>query len=152
MLLCMILPGCDLLKSSLKATLLLQIFCLHGGLSPTLDTLDHIRVLDRIQEVSSFQLAEWYTVVQDDWAYGIRLILHVGALSFPHMALRPWPIADNNCHWLSSSWKKNLVESSADCWHQLQFPPEISPLQAAVVFDGLPYNIPERYTLISYHL
>ena len=28
-----------------------QIFCLHGGLSPTLDTLDHIRALDRVQEV-----------------------------------------------------------------------------------------------------
>jgi len=29
----------------------LQIFCLHGGLSPSIDTLDHIRALDRIQEV-----------------------------------------------------------------------------------------------------
>lgn len=28
-----------------------RIFCMHGGLSPTLDTLDHIRALDRIQEV-----------------------------------------------------------------------------------------------------
>ncbi|WMV07825.1 hypothetical protein MTR67_001210 [Solanum verrucosum] len=28
-----------------------QIFCLHGGLSPSLDTLDNIRALDRIQEV-----------------------------------------------------------------------------------------------------
>jgi len=28
-----------------------QIFCLHGGLSPTLDTLDNIRALDRVQEV-----------------------------------------------------------------------------------------------------
>ncbi|KAL9666197.1 hypothetical protein QQ045_000521 [Rhodiola kirilowii] len=28
-----------------------QIFCLHGGLSPSLDTLDNIRSLDRIQEV-----------------------------------------------------------------------------------------------------
>lgn len=28
-----------------------KIFCLHGGLSPTLDTLDHIRGLDRVQEV-----------------------------------------------------------------------------------------------------
>jgi len=28
-----------------------QIFCLHGGLSPSIDTLDHIRQLDRIQEV-----------------------------------------------------------------------------------------------------
>ncbi|MBA0685455.1 hypothetical protein Goari_013113, partial [Gossypium aridum] len=27
-----------------------QIFCLHGGLSPSLDTLDNIRALDRIQE------------------------------------------------------------------------------------------------------
>ncbi|MFS8020647.1 putative protein-serine/threonine phosphatase [Helianthus anomalus] len=28
-----------------------QVFCLHGGLSPSLDTLDNIRSLDRIQEV-----------------------------------------------------------------------------------------------------
>uniref|UniRef100_A0A6N2N9P1 Serine/threonine-protein phosphatase n=1 Tax=Salix viminalis TaxID=40686 RepID=A0A6N2N9P1_SALVM len=28
-----------------------QIFCLHGGLSPSLDTLDNIRALDRIQEM-----------------------------------------------------------------------------------------------------
>ncbi|GIL56421.1 hypothetical protein Vafri_11790 [Volvox africanus] len=28
-----------------------KIFCLHGGLSPTLEALDHIRALDRIQEV-----------------------------------------------------------------------------------------------------
>lgn len=35
------------------AAVCMQIFCLHGGLSPTLDTLDHIRALDRVQEVSS---------------------------------------------------------------------------------------------------
>lgn len=29
-----------------------QIFCLHGGLSPSIETLDHIRALDRVQEVS----------------------------------------------------------------------------------------------------
>ncbi|CAB1324993.1 unnamed protein product [Coregonus sp. 'balchen'] len=28
-----------------------NIFCLHGGLSPSIDTLEHIRALDRLQEV-----------------------------------------------------------------------------------------------------
>ena len=28
-----------------------KIFCLHGGLSPSIDTLDHVRQLDRVQEV-----------------------------------------------------------------------------------------------------
>ena len=28
-----------------------QIFCLHGGLSPSVDNLDHIREIDRLQEV-----------------------------------------------------------------------------------------------------
>jgi len=35
----------------LTATVENQFFCLHGGLSPSVDTLDHIRALDRIQEV-----------------------------------------------------------------------------------------------------
>ncbi len=39
------------LPSHMQCVLCLQIFCLHGGLSPTLDTLDHIRALDRVQEV-----------------------------------------------------------------------------------------------------
>lgn len=29
----------------------IQIFCLHGGLSPSIDTLDHVRSIDRVQEV-----------------------------------------------------------------------------------------------------
>ena len=37
--------------SSLRCAHCAQIFCLHGGLSPTLDTLDHVRALDRVQEV-----------------------------------------------------------------------------------------------------
>ena len=28
-----------------------RIFCLHGGLSPSIDTLDHARDLDRVQKV-----------------------------------------------------------------------------------------------------
>ncbi|CAH1793610.1 unnamed protein product [Owenia fusiformis] len=28
-----------------------KIFCMHGGLSPSIDTIDHVRILDRIQEV-----------------------------------------------------------------------------------------------------
>lgn len=35
----------------LTATIENQIFCLHGGLSPSIDTLDHIRQLNRFQEV-----------------------------------------------------------------------------------------------------
>lgn len=31
--------------------LVVQIFCLHGGLSPSIDTLDHVRSIDRVQEV-----------------------------------------------------------------------------------------------------
>jgi diadenosine tetraphosphatase ApaH/serine/threonine PP2A family protein phosphatase len=37
---------------------LTQVFCLHGGLSPTLDTLDHIRALDRVQEVGPLRVLE----------------------------------------------------------------------------------------------
>jgi serine/threonine-protein phosphatase 2A catalytic subunit len=36
---------------TLILTLFKKIFCLHGGLSPSIDTLDNIRSLDRIQEV-----------------------------------------------------------------------------------------------------
>ena len=34
----------------LTAVVQSSIFCLHGGLSPSLDTLDHIRQLERVQE------------------------------------------------------------------------------------------------------
>jgi serine/threonine-protein phosphatase 2A catalytic subunit len=33
------------------ANIISQIFCLHGGLSPSIDTLDHVRSIDRVQEV-----------------------------------------------------------------------------------------------------
>jgi serine/threonine-protein phosphatase 2A catalytic subunit len=35
----------------LTATVENSFFCLHGGLSPSTDTLDDIRKLDRLQEV-----------------------------------------------------------------------------------------------------
>uniref|UniRef100_A0A4W2CET6 Serine/threonine-protein phosphatase n=1 Tax=Bos indicus x Bos taurus TaxID=30522 RepID=A0A4W2CET6_BOBOX len=38
-----------------------QIFCLHGGLSPSIDTLDHIRALDHISE--TFNHANGLTLV-----------------------------------------------------------------------------------------
>ncbi|KAG7283422.1 hypothetical protein CRUP_031475 [Coryphaenoides rupestris] len=37
-----------------------QIFCLHGGLSPSIDTLDHIRALDRLQEVPHEDISETF--------------------------------------------------------------------------------------------
>ena len=49
-----------------------QIFCLHGGLSPTLDTLDHIRALDRVQEVRA----------------AVSLSLASAACTFPARCLR----------------------------------------------------------------
>ena len=36
-----------------------QIFCLHGGLSPTMDTLANIKALDRVQEVCSLFTKDW---------------------------------------------------------------------------------------------
>ena len=33
-----------------------KIFCVHGGLSPTISTIDEIRAIDRKQEVRSVQL------------------------------------------------------------------------------------------------
>ena len=48
---------------------LFKIFCLHGGLSPSIDTLDHIRALDRIQEVPHeviFINLQFVTLVKSD--------------------------------------------------------------------------------------
>ena len=42
---------------------LFQIFCLHGGLSPSIDTLDHIRALDRLQEVPH-EVIGFYLVIK----------------------------------------------------------------------------------------
>lgn len=50
LLLLLLLPGWlpDLQMTALVAG---KIFCLHGGLSPSIDTLDQARSLDRVQEV-----------------------------------------------------------------------------------------------------
>ena len=73
-----------------------KIFCLHGGLSPSIDTLDHIRSLDRFQEVKRAHahpgvmigtvvlVVEWYTgyLMQGLWHHACGgicgRILHEG--------------------------------------------------------------------------
>lgn len=45
---------------SLSALIDDKIFCVHGGLSPAINTLDQIRTIDRKQEVSSSPSALLY--------------------------------------------------------------------------------------------
>ena len=54
------LPCCpppDTVVHSLSAIIDNQIFCVHGGLSPTITTLDQVRTIDRKQEVCAMLLA-----------------------------------------------------------------------------------------------
>ena len=50
-------PPPDTVVHSLSAIIDNQIFCVHGGLSPTITTLDQVRTIDRKQEVCAMLLA-----------------------------------------------------------------------------------------------
>ena len=67
-----------------------QIFCLHGGLSPTMDTLANIKALDRVQEVCSLFSNHWKLIwISHLW----QLCAWVKALHF-------------SCSWnIMSRWK-----------------------------------------------
>ncbi len=49
--LCELAPSLRVTRTHTLRCACRQIFCLHGGLSPSLDTLDQARALDRVQEV-----------------------------------------------------------------------------------------------------
>lgn len=57
-----------------------QIFCLHGGLSPSIDTLDHIRALDRLQEVP--HEVSIYRTGKDNCCNGIYFIIFIVYFNF----------------------------------------------------------------------
>ena len=70
-----------------------QIFCLHGGLSPSIDTLDHVREIDRVQEVGVCGLIDcWEVCLQyislSLQSYNTRLAYatHATVLSCPSSA------------------------------------------------------------------
>ncbi|KAJ6868816.1 hypothetical protein NC651_033801 [Populus alba x Populus x berolinensis] len=67
-----------------------QIFCLHGGLSPSLDTLDNIRSLDRIQEVHlhfvCFQIT--YSLTANLFHLNVKLVYLI-CLSIRRLQAKP---------------------------------------------------------------
>ncbi|KAJ6430445.1 hypothetical protein OIU84_021776 [Salix udensis] len=70
-----------------------QIFCLHGGLSPSLDTLDNIRALDRIQEYFLF----WSRIksrIPDIPFFPVAPVPHEGP-----MCDLLWSDPDDRCGW-----------------------------------------------------
>eukprot|EP00798_Chlamydomonas_sp_ICE-L_P017623 gene17623-23964_t len=66
-----------------------QIFCLHGGLSPALDTLDHIRALDRIQEVPCATCCGLTLMTEEAGAYPpAELAIPLGRTSLSSSTMR----------------------------------------------------------------
>ena len=57
---------------SLSAIIDGKIFCVHGGLSPSIQTLDQIRTIDRKQEVSTIAL-HYNSFIITSYSYSIIL-------------------------------------------------------------------------------
>ena len=69
---------------SLSAIIEDRIFCVHGGLSPSINTLDQIRVIDRKQEVRPYSCTYRGRASSSDFEVDVSIKFSCGGTHFSH--------------------------------------------------------------------